>query len=62
MIYHVVKKARNLQYGDVIDYMLKLVELGNYHISEGGVFEMASDRGGRLETLRYSQVPFPPCL
>ena len=34
--------------------MLKLDELVNYHSSEGGVFEMASDRGGRIETLHWS--------
>ena len=54
MIYRVVKKARNLQYGDAIDCILKLAELGNYHSSKGGVFEIASDRGDRLETLYWS--------
>ena len=55
MNYHVVKKARNLKYGDATDYLLKLVELlGNYHNPKGSVFEMASDKGGRLETLYWS--------
>ena len=54
MIYRVVKKVRNLQNGDVTVYILKLVELGNYHSSKGGVFEVASDRDGRLETLHWS--------
>ena len=53
MIYLVVKMARNLQYGNITDYMLKLVGLGNYHNSKGGVFEMVSERGGTLETLRW---------
>ena len=51
MIYRVVKKARTLHYGDTTDCMLKLVELGNSHRSKGGMFEMASDKGGRLEIL-----------
>ena len=51
MIYRVVKKARNIQYSDTCDYMLKLVELGNFHKSNGRMFALASDRGGRLETL-----------
>ena len=34
--------------------MLKLVELGKYHNSKGGVYEMASDRCSRLETLHWS--------
>ena len=46
MIYRVVKKARNLHYGDATDCMLKLVEIGNSHRSKGGLFEMVSDRGG----------------
>ena len=31
--------------------MLKLVELGNYHSSKGGLFDMVSDRVGILEIL-----------
>ena len=54
MIYRVVRKARTLYYGDATDYMLKLVELGNSHSSKGGVFEMASDKGGRLEILYWA--------
>ena len=50
----VIKKARNLQYGDATHCMLKLVELGNYHSSNGDVFDMASDRGSRLDTLYWS--------
>ena len=52
-IYRVVKKARNLHYDDATDCMLKLVELGNSHKSKGGVFEMTSDKGGRLEILYW---------
>ena len=48
MIYRVVKNTRTIQYGDTSECMLKLVELGNFHKSNGGVFELASDRGGRL--------------
>ena len=54
MIYRVVKKDRNLQYGGATDCILKLVELGNYHKPKGGVFKIASDRDGRLETLYWS--------
>ena len=53
MTYRVVKKARKLQYSDATDCILKLVELENYHSSKGGVFETASDRGGKLETLHW---------
>ena len=59
MIYRVVKNAWNFQYGDATDYMLKLVVLGNYHKSKGGVFEIASDRGIRLETLYWLGSLFP---
>ena len=52
--YRVVRKARTLHYGDATDCMLKLVELGNFHSSKCGVFEMASDKGGRLEILYWS--------
>ena len=51
MIYCVIRKASTLNYGDATDYMLKLVELDNSHNSKGGVFDMASDKGGRLEIL-----------
>ena len=33
--------------------MLKLVELRYHHKSKGGVFEIAFDRGGRLEILHW---------
>ena len=62
MIYRVVKKARNLSYVDTTDFMLKLVELRNYHSSNGDLFEMVSDRGGRLDFLYFGQVLCPPCL
>ena len=54
IMYRVVRKARTLHYGDATDCMLKLVELGNFHSSKCGVFEMASDKGGRLEILYWS--------
>ena len=54
MVYRVVKKSRNFHYGDATDCMLKLVELGNSHKSKGGVFEMSSDKGGRLEILHWA--------
>ena len=50
MIYCVVKKARNVLYGDVTDCMSKLVELVTYHKSKGGVFDITYNKGGRLET------------
>ena len=58
MIYRVVKKAKNLHYGDAANCMLKLVKLGNYHSSNGGLFEMVSDRGSRLEILHLSDSFF----
>ena len=51
MIYRVVKKARTIQYSDASDCILKLIELGNFHNFNGGIFELASNKGGRLETL-----------
>ena len=54
MMYSVVRKARTLHYGDATDCMLKLVELVNSHSSKGGVFEMASDKDGRLKILHWS--------
>ena len=54
MIYRVERKARTLYYSDATDCMLKLVELDNSHRSKGSVFEMASDKGVRLETLYWS--------
>ena len=54
IINRVVKKVRNLHYGDATECMLKLVELGNSPSSNGGLFEMASDRGGRFESLHWS--------
>ena len=53
MIYCVVKKARNVLYGDVTDCMSKLVELVTYHKSKGGVFDITYNKGGRLETLHW---------
>ena len=53
MIYRVVENARNLQYGDAVDYMMKLVELGNSNKFKDCVFEITSDRGGRLEILHW---------
>ena len=43
LIYHVVKKHRILQFGDLSDCMITLIELGNFHKSKGGIFEMTSD-------------------
>ena len=54
MIYSVVKKARTFHYGDATGCMLKSVELGNSYRSKGGVFEMASDKGGRLDILQWA--------
>ena len=54
MICRVVRKVRILHYGDATDCRLKLVELGNYHSSKGSVFEMDSDKGGRLENFHWS--------
>ena len=54
MIYRIERKARTLYYSDATDCMLKLVELDNSHRSKGSVFEMASDKGVRLETLYWS--------
>lgn len=34
--------------------MLKLVKLGNFHKPNGRLFELASDRGGRLDALHWS--------
>ena len=53
MIYRAKRKVRTLYYGDATDYMLKLVELGNSHSSKGSVFEIASDKGDRLEILHW---------
>ena len=39
--------------GDATNCMLKLVELDNSHSSRDGVFEMASDKCGRLEILHW---------
>ena len=58
MIYRVVRKAGTLHYDDATDCMFKLVEFGTYHSSKGGVFEMASDKGGRLEILDWSSSFF----
>ena len=30
------------------------MDIGNYHKSKGGIFEMTSDKGGRLETFHWS--------
>ena len=56
LIYRVVKKNRILQFGDSSDCMIKLIEIGNIHKFKGGVFEMSSDNGGRLETLDWSSL------
>ena len=53
-IYRVVKKYRNLQFGDSSDCMIKLMDIGNYHKSNGCIVEMTSDKGGRLEILHWS--------
>ena len=53
IIYRAVKKARYLDYSNAINCMLKSVELGKYYKSKYGVFEIVSDRGGRLETLHW---------
>ena len=37
LIYGVVKKYRNLQFGDSSDCMIKLMAIGNYHKSNGGI-------------------------
>ena len=39
--------------GDATNCMLKLVELDNSHSSRDGVFDMASDKCGRLEILHW---------
>ena len=56
IIYCVVKKAGDEQFGNVTDYMLKLVDLGTSLKSKGGVFEMPSNNEGRLETLHWSYL------
>ena len=40
MIYRVIKKHRTLRFGDSSDYMMRLMDLGNYNKSKGSVFEM----------------------
>ena len=30
------------------------MDIGNYHKSKGGIFEMTSDKGERLETFHWS--------
>ena len=47
----VVKKVRDGQFDSPTDCMLKLVDLGNSHKLNRGVFEMLSDNGGKLKTL-----------
>ena len=39
------------QIGDATYYMLKLVELGNYHKLKGGKFEISSYKGNRFDFL-----------
>ena len=34
--------------------MIKLMDIGNCHKSKGGIFQMTTDKGGRLETLHWS--------
>ena len=45
---------KNEVYGDASNCMVKLVVLGNSHKQKGRVFELESDKGGRLETLNWS--------
>ena len=53
LIYRVIKKHRILQFDDSSDCMIKLMDIGNCHKSKRGIFEMTSDKGGRLETLHW---------
>ena len=53
MIHRVIKKHRTLQFGGSSECMIRLMDLGNYNKSKGGIFEMTSDNGGRLETLHW---------
>ena len=46
-----------MQFGDSSDYMIKLIDIGNCYKSKGGIFEITSDKGGRLEILHWS-VPY----
>ena len=41
------------QISDATYYMLKLVELGNYYKSKGGLFEIPSYKCCRFETLHW---------
>ena len=50
----VVKKARNLHYGDATDCMMNLVELENIYVYKCGLFDIVSYRSGRLEILHWS--------
>ena len=54
LIYRVIKKHRILYFDDSSGCMIKLMGIDNCHKSKGGIFEMTSDKGGRLETLYYS--------
>ena len=38
LIYRVVNKYRNLQFGDSSDCMIKLMDIGNCHRSKGCIF------------------------
>ena len=65
LICRVIKKHRILRFGDSSDCMIKLMDIGNYHKSKRGIFEMNSDKGGRLEILhwssQYSKLLVPNC-
>ena len=47
-------QSRNEQFSDAMDSMLKLVELNSSHRSKGGVSKLSNDKGGRWETLHWS--------
>ena len=34
--------------------MIKLLDIGNYHRSKGGIFEISPDKGGRVDSLHWS--------
>ena len=45
MIYRVNLKNQTLQFGYSSDCMTRLMDLGNYNKSKGGVFQMTSNNG-----------------
>ena len=57
-----LKKKRILQFGDSIDCMITLMELGNIHKSKVGIVEMTSENEGRLETLHWSSPLSKYCV